>query len=65
MRVYIHKFQTKFFNGEDFKEYVVVGDMNRKVARERVNLFVKENRIRIVDTDRTTFEDYRWIYGEF
>ncbi len=63
MRVFKHTFQTFLYNGHEFKEYDVIGNKDREIARKRIDLYIELGALRIIKKDYTEFRSFRWING--
>ena len=60
-RIFIHTFETSLWNGATFKEYGVVGHINRGIALSRIDLFVDKGGLRILNKRHTKFRNFRCI----
>ena len=60
-KVFEHTFKTFLHNGVYFKEYKVIGNRDRKIARARLNLFIDENSLKIINKIYTEFLSYTCI----
>jgi len=61
MYIYKHKFITYLWNGVEFKDYTIVCNNDRKLAKSKLNLLIDSYGYDFVNKGKTEFKNYRWL----